>query len=421
MSPQRHIRRHEPMNDCVPAARRLARLLKLLAAALLVACAGPPPERVAPDLPQPRLRLGDPVELLHAPTVRDKVHAVAGRDGVMHVAIASTNLQQVIEVSATRDGALGRRIVREQASPARLDAAFDASGQLHLLLDAEHMVLQGEAWQRSERTPWEAAGVKAQAPRFAQGAPDLTWAFQVQGLDVGAPQRVDLMGFGGSAGGLVWPWFTRGTRAVVVAQVDGGYGPWIVIDPDGKEDTKTLRFVADGDGTAYLLYERSRGGLAAEPSLNYVRLANDVLKRAPAPGSAATSPAQRMPPIEPVHGRAVPGKVVLRAQPPAAVHVIPAPEHRYTEVATCECSGIVHALTFGEARDQWFGKGRPVRYAVFDGERWSAPIEVGTADVSSFWGWVWDAAAIACTSRGDVFVVWPTEQAIMGRWLEPVP
>jgi hypothetical protein len=85
---------------------------------------------------------------------------------------------------------------------------------------------------------------------------------------------------------------------------------------------------------------------------------------------------------------------------------------------SADTGGTLHALTVGKARDEWWGKGFPIRYVTFSGNEWSGPVDVGLADVSSFWGSIWDALDIASTGQGRAFLVWPTEQAIVGRWIE---
>lgn len=74
-----------------------------------------------------------------------------------------------------------------------------------------------------------------------------------------------------------------------------------------------------------------------------------------------------------------------------------------------------HAGFLGEAFDPWFGKGgRPVRYVQLADGRWSAPVDLGAAEISAVWGSSWDLIAIA--SSGDLaYVVWPTPGGIVAR------
>lgn len=71
----------------------------------------------------------------------------------------------------------------------------------------------------------------------------------------------------------------------------------------------------------------------------------------------------------------------------------------------------------GRAYNQWTGKGFPVLYLEFGRGTWSAPVEVGTADVLSFFGYVWNAIQLGSSGGREALVVWPTEDGIVARWI----
>ena len=90
--------------------------------------------------------------MLSVPTSRDKVRVVAESGDQVRVLIASTELRQVLELVVRPAGVVQRRVVRAQASPWTIDAAFDSSGRFHALIDTEHLVLEDGEWRESERT-----------------------------------------------------------------------------------------------------------------------------------------------------------------------------------------------------------------------------------------------------------------------------
>jgi hypothetical protein len=391
------------------------------AASLIAACATTTPAPPEATAPPPKVSLGPAVDLLTAGTVRDRVRAIAGSDGSVHVLIASTELRKVFEVVVPRNGELQRRVIRSDVSPSHVDGAFDTQGRLHVLIDTEHMVFDSGMWQRSDQTPWRASGLKIDAARFVPAAPNLVWVFQVNGRDVGAPGRVEIFGFGGYGAGIIWPWFTQGSRTVLVSESPAGYGPWIVVEPEGKEDTAVADIAADGQGNVHLIYTRSRGGLASETSHRYVRLGAERLQGRPGMASgvsdASTSSSST---FQAVEGQPVGKQLVVRGQTSSGPAFIswPAGYYRSSSRLSSDTGETLHALTVGKARDQWRGKGFPIRYQMYSDHAWSGPIDVGLADVGAFWGYIWEALDIASAGPDRAFLVWPTQQAIVGRWVE---
>ena len=91
-----------------------------------------------------------------------------------------------------------------------------------------------------------------------------------------APRRTEIYGFGGGPAGLIWPWFTYGSRAVLVAEKPAGFGTWVVLEPQGRESTFPVGVAADREGNIHTLYERSRGGMGGVISYRYACIGADV-------------------------------------------------------------------------------------------------------------------------------------------------
>ena len=79
-------------------------------------------------------------------------------------------------------------------------------------------------------------------------------------------------------------------------------------------------------------------------------------------------------------------------------------------------NGRFHAVVVGPARNEWTGKDAPILYLEFFEGKWSAPVELGLANVSSFWASIWEAVQIGGDGP-EALVVWPTEDGIVGRWV----
>lgn len=388
----------------------------------------------------PGISVGPLIEILKVETGNDKVKVIPDADGQARVLISSGKLRQVLEITVDPDGVVKRRVVRSGKSPESIDGAFDSQGRLHLMLDDEHLVLEGEVWQTSDQTPWQESGLKVRNARFVPGAPDLTWVFQVNGAEFNAPARIEIYGFGGYGAGIVWPWFTHGSRTVLVSELRGGYGPWFVLDPQRKESTFATSLGSDRLANISVLYERSRGGLAAESSYYYVCIDSGALRddeisipgmaeiqvgtrriRAAAEGTARLVEQGRRivdthVAVDPESGTALVGNHFLVRRKtwsalssstfPAAV--VPGGQDSF------------HALVLGAPRDSWWGKGFPIQYLMFSEGAWSTPVELGIADVKSFWGTVGDAVGIANIANEKAFLVWPMEQGIVGRWIQRI-
>lgn len=434
------------------AAPSLPRTLRVSVGALVVvlasSCATPIPPGPAlgafrRDVPAAAVRLGPIVDLSSGRTSRDKVKAVADGDGQVRVLIASTELQQVVELVVRPEGVVQRRVVAPHASPWSIDAAFDSSGRFHALVDTEHLVLQEQGWRASERTPWHDAGVTPRRwAHFVPGAPRLTFAFHADGGDVGAPTRMEFWGIGGAAGAMMWPWFTHGQRAVIVAETTTGFGPWVVLEPQTKGDTHIRALAADASGAVHVRFTSSTGGLGGQSEGRYARIGADSLGDieaadpgpSAAPGTAGGRGRLRgvrggiddddFPSAlaaDPQSGIAMVGLCFLMRGGDLVAGPLELPldiRMRNPDVRTAAAGrGAFHALVSALVPGQ-----KDTTYAwylLFSDGRWSAPIQLGPTGVASFWGTGWDAYSITGLPGGAAFVVWPTQGGIVGRWVVP--
>ena len=389
---------------------------------------------------QTAVPFGPLVELLKVQTVRDKVTVIAGKSGDMHIFVASTNLKKVIEVTVRENDVVEQRTVQSDISPEMMDAAFDIKGNLHLLIDTQLFIFENGAWRISEETPWKEAGVKPLKARFVPGSKDLIWAFQVAGSETGAPIRLEIYGFGGGPAAIIWPWFTTGSRTVLVANSESGYGPWVAVEPEGRLDSVVVGVDADRNGNVYLLYSRAQGGVSARPSYRYARIAAELFKPIRDNDAGALDKEQKARKALAVEGRPLPiegGHQWLSVDPNSgkafvSLRFIVVGDTWSDQISwplegvklwnvrvAADLDDAFSALTIGPASRSAQAKENVVRYMRLSGGAWSAPIEIGVASVGSFFGLTGDALGIARAVDGRVFVVWPTESAIVGRWILP--
>ena len=395
------------------------------------------PER---KLLPPNIIIGPVIELLGVKTGSERVKVIHDLKGQALVFISSRKLRQVLEVIVNQDGVIKSRVIRSGDTPESLDLAYDAQGKLHLMLNLEHFILDDDVWRTSDQTPWQESGTKVWNVHFVPGAPDLTWAFQVNGDELNAPTRIEIYGFGGFGAGIIWPWFTHGSRIVIVSQAPGEYSPWVVLEPQGKEDTYATSIASDLDANIYVLYEKSRGGIGAESKYYYIRIDSKVFKssKASLPGIMEIQVGSRK--IRAVgENKARPIKQCLEIGKQIAVdpqsgtaligNSFLVRENTWNSISSCSAvpaqvvpSGLnsFHALALGKPRDSWWGKGHPVQYLLFSEGAWSTPVELGLADVESFWGNVATAIGITTIGHDKVFLVWPMEHGIVGRWIQRI-
>jgi hypothetical protein len=392
--------------------------------------------------------MGPVIELFNVRIIRDKVKAIAGSGDQVHVLLASTDLDQVIEIVVEPGGMVERRIVLEDTSPSYVDLAYDRQKRLHLLIEQKHMVFQGGVWQESDQTPWQDFDLKIGSPHFVPGAPHLVWMFQVDGKDVGTPWRMDIYGVGGYGGAIIWPWVTHGVRTVMTAESAEGYGPLLVLEPDKKENAVAVGAASDCEGNVTVVYNFSRGGIASNPhSLFHAQIDSEIFFDDPEGSPDMTQTQEKTFRIRPIEGKSLFDNQTTfpyaakpfscSADPGSGMALLglrwfihggsvtgpldtPVPGIILEARTTPGGNDSFHALVVGSSPDWWSGGDWPIQYLFFSGNEWSAPVEVGVANQDSFWGWIWEAVDIVEVDSGRVFLVWPIKNGIVGRWIEHI-
>lgn len=335
-------------------------------------------------------------------------------------------------------------VIRPEVKSGSLDAAFDATGRLHVLAGRRHFVRDSQGHWSEAPTPWSAAGLETAAPRFVHGASSehpLLYAFDIRGKAVDAPARWDVHGLGGSFGvGIIWPWRTRGSRLAVVAEDGGTYDQWSVIDLDDNEDVADWTAVAEPDGRVHVLYDARRTALAE------MLRARHAVVEPPAPDDAAQFREISGHRVRPVPGSEIPVPPERPSIRPSAAagfspitgelllvqeHVggrtlrdgawgaeMPFPlELAWQPRVATRAAQHFDVLVTGSRPDSRRDSNRPLFYLQFRAGRWSEPVEVADASVDTLFGWIWDAVQIASDGHGHVLVTWPARDGIEARWL----
>jgi hypothetical protein len=383
-----------------------------------------------PTLKPPKVSLGPVLNVLTAETGNNRVRLVPDPKGPVQALIAVSKHDRVVHITVREDGVSEPGIVLANVSPSRLDGAYDRNGRLHVLIDTSHMVLEDGTWRPAAHTPWEATGIAPSWAGFVPGAPALIWAFVVEGGDVGAALRMDIYGFGGYGGGIIWPWFTRGSRLVLAAE-DSAHS-WNVFDLPGRFDSFPLALASDQLGNIHMLYYKSLGGLLKAMDLRYASLTvhdlapdaarhpegrelkvkNRVLKLQNISGSPFPKPQAQH--------RFAPGN--LAADPQSGIVLVGMDlliqGGKYTdEIRGSSAQGGSMFTHTAPAGNNAFHATSGPRYRLLTGLEWSAPLQLGVAEVASFWGSPWGECDLASTGNGKAFATWPTPDGIMGRWI----
>ena len=229
------------------------------------ACATHVDTHEGPEGPPLHVRLGPTIRLLPFQKWDYEARALIDAEGHVHVLAASSEPREVEEIVVGPDRVLERRVVtaisRSFGWGVRLDEAFDAQGRLHALVDDRHFLLADSGWVQSRHTPWDETDTKADDVAFVHGAPGLIFRFQGKGSELGAKAHWEIWGFGNAMGGVIWPWRTHGTRAVIVPEIDSAYPVWVVVEPNDKHNTLVKAAAADGKSNVCLIYRKDVGGL----------------------------------------------------------------------------------------------------------------------------------------------------------------
>lgn len=413
----------------ISAPRVAMVILGLAILSLFCGCATTP----QPDLKPPAVSLGPVMDVLKVETGDDVVRLVPDSEGAVHALIASSKRKQVVHVLVREEGAGEPETVLSNVSPSRLDGAWDGDGRLHALIDTSHMIREDYAWLPSAHTPWAGAGITPSWAGFVPGSPGLVWAFVVEGGDVGASLRMDIYGFGGGypAAGIIWPWFTRGSRLVLAAEDSPAC--WNVFDLTGRLDSVPLALASDLAGTLHVLYYKSMGGLLKDMDLHFARL--DIRDLAPDagrhPDGKELKAGDRLLKLRNVAGSQVPNTHAQRRSVPCSMAADPGSGAvligmdllirggEYTDAirGSLPPEGGMFTRTAPAGDNAFHALVGAGCYRLLSGLEWSAPLQLGVAEVASFWGSPWEACDLASTGNGKAFATWPTPHGIMGRWI----
>jgi hypothetical protein len=416
------------------SVRPIALLVSLTV--LLTGCAG---ERdLSRAASPPEVRLGPVLELLPLETSVDQVDALVDDRGQAHVVIAAKDREEVHHVVVSPDGVVQRELVESGSSPSAVSAAIGGDGRLHLLLDGRHLVREDSAWTAATPPPWEAVGIEVANPELVQGKAGLLWTFSVSGKEVGAKGRWEWYAFGGYPAGIVLPWYSSSQKQVIVPEAAVADPLWYVLDPQDNLDTSDTMPAVDDQGNLHVVYDAFRGGIATTYEPRYARIA--LIPNLPPADQPAVHDPTRAKSLVPISGGRIPWfgperRGLLQASAavdPASSMVLIVRAHdasfaleegqwsypvalplsRFWEPKLAPAGGnAFHLMTTAEDR---------VLYLFYSAGSWSAPVEVGQADVASgmFGGSIWGALDIASHAGRRAFVVWPTPAGIVGRWVD---
>jgi hypothetical protein len=398
----------------------------------------------------PNISLGSVHELLQFKTSMDKVRVVLDRSGLGHVIVSSSKLEEVHHIVVGPEGVLEQEIIRSDIWPVSIDAAFDAAGLLHVLIDDEHWVKENGIWSNVEHTPWKEAGFKKVFPNFVSGAKDLIFAFSVGGDELGTPKRFDWYGFGGFNAGIIWPWLTSGRKLVFVTETNSKFTNWTVLDPQDKFDASNVHIVADFDDNVHVVYDATRTIFVNDAHPRYAQFkVNYTSPETMVEESKSTGIKERKF-LQSVNGHTIDGipegtgrSIGLGPQTSMAVDpvtgtVLVIKGHTASwEILNNAWSKEIHlplqtffeprlapadnnrffAVVIGDADNQWTDRGVPVLYLQFSQGVWSAPVELGVADIASFGGGIWNAVQIGSNGGRDALAIWPTPKGLVARWI----
>ncbi len=408
------------------AAKRVVALLLGWALLLLWGCAATPPPSLAP----PSVRLGPVLNVLDFETGTDRVRLVPDSTGRIHALVASSRMESAYHVTISDNAVSEPEIIRVDVSPERIDGAFDRDGTLHVLMDSEHLLLEHGTWKMSDPAPWAGTGIVPSWAGFVPGASELVWAFEVDGADLGASMRMDIYGIGGYGGGIIWPWFTRGSRLVLANEAHPDC--WNVIGLPGRLDSWPIAFAAGPQGDVHASYFTSLGGMLQDPIPHYAHLRAEELAPDPAkdPEARQLGIGARTLRLQNIIGHRLPSPDPDTGPFSGPIAVDPESGtvllglglllrgNMYTDAPKTSLAGGTgfRAHTAPAGRDAFHAL-RGGSYRLLTGYEWSAPLELGEPATASFWGTPWDAVDLAGIGDGQAFAVWPVPRGIVGRWI----
>ncbi len=270
--------------------RHATSFVMLAAALLLSGCATEPASEPGPQLPPappPAADLGPEFEVSRIATHPYAVNGVMDSAGRAHLIIAQVDTQVTLQekkdirhliiawdgtVSAEPVTTVVKPVIRHGVNPGSVDIAFDRAGNLHALVDDEHLVLKEGKWVGSQRTPWKEANIRfgennfesvrwLTPPAFVKGMPELTWAFDVVGGDIGLSRRFEFGVTFYAVVPLPVPELNLVWKTVVVPE-ETPYRHWYALGMENNSDVvrtynyfKPDKVIGDKRGTIHAFYE----------------------------------------------------------------------------------------------------------------------------------------------------------------------
>lgn len=414
----------------------------------------------------PYIHAGPLHVLLKMPTGLDKVKVLVDNTGLAHIFISSIRINEVHHVVLGPDGVIERELIKSSVDTLNLDAAFDRSGRLHVLIGNEHIIKQEGSWVAVERTPWKELGLTIKRPGFVAGARDLTWAFLIGGQEVGTPGRWDWFGIAGGYPplGLIWPWHTQADKLMIVPEMAPTYTTWMVLEPESILDTDLWAFAADGQGAIHVAYEQSRPNVMMKyGEVSHAKFVIEPDRTAPPTASSdVTAPLRERRQLQAILG----GRAIgynnrpTFIYPPVSIAIDPdsgttlvvrrsggfeeffqlreagprgflVRDEEWSAAIPMAVSNVMktsvapsgndrfHAVVVGERTNFWTDGDNPIYYLNLTSNVWSPPVTLGLANNSHwiFKGLV-DLVEVASNGSRRAVVVWPTKEGIVGRWIE---
>ncbi len=404
-----------------------------------------------------------------APVKADGLATSAEREAMRH-----DSVMEVRHVIIGPHGVLSSEIIRDvRETPISLDLAYDRQGNLHALIGSEHLIFKDGAWTGGQRTPWREARLTPRSAHFAKGTPDLTWVFPVYGSTIGIPAVSDWT-VATSGGGLAPYRRTEDILRRVIVPEETPYRHWYVLNMDRDDVSYVTLLAADRQNAIHVLYATSL--ISAIWDLRYAAIRPDGAcpESYPQAWYRQRKLALMLPdgtPVCPVVGSPFAANEPALAQmqdigPQIRVPGVTA--HRVvTEIDNMDFamdtqSGAVlmasldgKSMLAGDAREgaDWTdmpiknagillahaGKGRfhalatevddlkgmlSVYYLEYSDRGWSAPVPVGKYANHFFLGHQsppsqprQDAFKIITDNNGRALLIWPTEDALVARWV----
>jgi hypothetical protein len=229
---------------------------------LLFGCAGRGP-LVITDRPSPDVRLSPEIQLLDVP-VR-KISAAIDQDGRVHVLALASKPPELHHLIIGIEGVLNREVVTSSDSYDHLDIAFDGSGNLHAIVDEDHLVLENDKWRKLSKHP---------CGKLVRGGKDLFCLSRVKGKDVGAPGNWDWYTDDSSLLFLCcWiPWHSYPDKLVLARKTPEGWSKLALFDVEMKFEIENPSIAADESGTLHVFYKTEEGGTFRDTQCVYKQI-----------------------------------------------------------------------------------------------------------------------------------------------------